>query len=319
MAGYTPQQETSLNSADPYGAAFADAAAQYGVSEDYLRKIAFLESSGNPNARKGSSRGLMQFQPAAAREVGLENPYDPVASIYGAAQLTAGNRDYLIERLGREPRESELYLAHQQGRYGAAKILENPDRPAVTMLAEFHKNPARAITANGGYRAMSCEEFAALWDKKYNAATALGKENDTSIRVSPGFVSGSTDQVARDVFGPSTLGDAYYSGAFNDASQHTPEHARRSNDAAARRAAQAERTISGQAEGQEAKTPSTLSRTFTRHGFGDKSWTTPETPHPASPEPQAPSSPQEMGKKQPEQDSPAPAFRHTMFTPIGNG
>ncbi len=307
MADRTPQQDKAPVSTDPYGAAFADASEQYGVSEAYLRKIAFLESSGNPNARKGSSRGLMQFQPAAAREVGLENPYDPIASIYGAAQLAAENRNYLTQRLGREPRESEIYLAHQQGRYGAAKILENPDRPAVTVLKEFHKKPASAITANGGDISMSCGEFAALWDKKYNAATALGKENDNNIPVNPGFASGNTDQVARDVFGPSTLGDAYYADAFNDASQHTPRgHAQRTRDAAPLR--------------QEQKAPGMLSNTFARHGFGDQSWPAhSERTPPASPEPPAPSSPQEMDKKRPEQDSPAPAFKHNIFTPMGNG
>lgn len=242
MVARTPRHHRASSGADPYAEAFKGAAERYDVSEEYLRKMAFLESSGNPDARRGSSRGLMQFQPAAAREVGLRDPYDPVASIYGAAKLAAKNRDYLTGRLGRDPTESELYFAHQQGRYGAAKILENPDRMAAAVLAEFHRKPARVITVNGGHTAMDCKNFSGLWDRKYNEAQPLGQVADKNIRVDPDFAAvargekppgaapgysdnrrQTTATVARDVFGPSTMGDGYYPSTepFNNASART--------------------------------------------------------------------------------------------------
>lgn len=335
MAGRTPRQDRAPGGADPYADAFAGAAERYGVPEEYLRKVAFLESSGDPNARRGSSRGLMQFQPAAAREVGLKNPYDPVSSIYGAARRAAGDHAYLTGRLGRDSEWGEVYFAHQQGRYGAAKILENPDRAAAAVLAEFHKNPTGVITANGGDRSMDCKDLSALWIQKYNEAPQLGKTQN-NIRVDPDFAAvargetppgamsgysdgkpadtiapGNTAMVAREVFGPSTLGESYHAaGHFNEASRHTPGREQQTREAAARQDPDAQIPERGNAIN--------LTETFRYHGFGDKT----EPPEKAPEQPsgmQSPSAQPASAKQQTMPESPAPAFKRDLFTPMGNG
>lgn len=204
------------NRGDPYGAAFANAADKYGISELYLRKIATIESGGRPSAQNNSSRGLMQFQPAAAREVGLRNPFDPVASIEAAAKLAHKNQDYLSEKLGRPVKDWELYLAHQQGRYGAETLLKNPERPATSALAKFHDSPARAVIGNGGSRDMDCREFTALWQRRYEAARPLGKD----IRVDRDFAQRAVEERE----GRGLDRDRSARGTFNGASAHSEGH-----------------------------------------------------------------------------------------------
>lgn len=199
--------------------AFADAAEKYGISEEHLRKTAFLESSNRPGAvSPAGARGLMQFLSGAAREVGLKNPGDPVSSIHASARFDIRNRDYLSSKLGREPEDWELFFARKQGRYGAAAIMENPERNAAAVLAQFHKNPVKAITLNGGHAKMTGEEFLAEWKKRYEQAPVPGKSReardipDTSISTKQDG-SGSRrkpDPVARDVFGPSTVGEGFH-------------------------------------------------------------------------------------------------------------
>lgn len=312
-------------SADPYGRAFSEASERYGISETYLRKLAAIESSGNPQARRGSSVGLMQFQPAAAREMGLtvnrhrDDRLDPEKSIMAAARLAAHNKDSLKGTLGRDPAEHELYMAHQQGLGGAAAILEDPDAPAARALSPFYRNPAKAITGNGGDRSMSCGAFTSLWEQKYADKAPLGgvpsgdsrRMAGTQPDPSPGTsaYSGRTDLVARDVFGPSTVGPGFH-GAFNDASQNTPAH----------EAVLARRAASDQQAANEGRSRFNVSFNAAGGGFGDKTWmNTPAAPNTnTGPE----------NARAEATDSPAPpssgthqdaAFHRDVFTPLGNG
>ncbi|MCB9978787.1 MAG: transglycosylase SLT domain-containing protein [Rhodospirillales bacterium] len=308
-------------SADPYGSAFSEASERYGISETYLRKLAAIESSGNPQARRGSSVGLMQFQPAAAREMGLtvnrhrDDRLDPEKSIMAAAHLAAQNKDSLKSTLGRDPAEHELYMAHQQGLGGAAAILKDPDTSAAHALSPFYKNPVKAITGNGGDRSMSCGAFTSLWERKYADKAPLGGvPSEDSRRVAgtqpdpspetPAY-NGRTDLVARDVFGPSTVGPGF---AFNDASQNTPMH----------EAALSRRAASEQQAANEGRSNFNVSFNSAGGGFGDKTWTN---------VPSAPNTGPEKARAE-ATDSPAPpssgthqgaAFHRDMFTPLGNG
>lgn len=213
----------SSNRGDRYGSAFADAAEKYGISETYLRKIAMIESTGNSEAVKGSSRGLMQFQSAAASEVGLRNPFDPVASIYAAAKLADRNNDYLSQKLGRPVKDWELYLAHQQGRYGAETLLQSPERSATSALSKYYDNPGKVVTGNGGTRDMDCREFTALWQKRYDMVRPLGKD----ARMDRDFADQTLDErqergLGRDLSSRNT---------FNGASAHNLEHQENAREA----------------------------------------------------------------------------------------
>lgn len=73
-----------------YDAYFKKAAQKYGVSESLLKGIAKAES--NFNARDLSSSGamgVMQLMPETARELGVDDPYDPEQNIMGGAKCIA--------------------------------------------------------------------------------------------------------------------------------------------------------------------------------------------------------------------------------------
>ena len=144
-----------------YSQAMTDAASRYGIDPSYLVRTAQIESGGNPNARNRSgATGLFQFMPATAKEYGV-NPLDPVSSIDGAARYAANAKQHLTQALGREPTLGELYLAHQQGPGGAARLLSNPNTPAASLVG------VKAVTQNNGQADMTAGEFAQKWTGKF--------------------------------------------------------------------------------------------------------------------------------------------------------
>ncbi|EJF90766.1 hypothetical protein, partial [Bartonella melophagi] len=74
-------------------------------------------------------------------------------SIDAMARFTKDNIRYLQTALGRPPSEAELYLAHQQGPAGAARLIKNPDAPASQLL-----NP-QAVAFNGGRLGATAGDF----------------------------------------------------------------------------------------------------------------------------------------------------------------
>ncbi|MGZ5241183.1 MAG: transglycosylase SLT domain-containing protein [Caldimonas sp.] len=143
-----------------HGDAIDAAAAANGVSAAYLRKVASIESSGNANARNGPASGLFQFMPDTAARYGLSDPTDPVAASNAAARLTRDNQAALTKALGRAPTMGELYLAHQQGAEGAAKLLTNPNATAASLVG------IKAVTGNGGSADMTAAQFAGKWTSR---------------------------------------------------------------------------------------------------------------------------------------------------------
>jgi Transglycosylase SLT domain len=155
--------------------AIAAAATRTGVDFDYLLNQARVESAMNPNARAktSSAAGLFQFTrqtwlatvkshggnhdlgwaadaisrgpdgryhvaDAELRQQILNLRYQPEAASSMAAELASDNQDYLTGRLGRQPEDVDLYLAHFLGAAGAARFLKahaaNPDDAAAPML-----------------------------------------------------------------------------------------------------------------------------------------------------------------------------------------
>lgn len=138
------------------------------IPYDYVRKTAQIESGGDPNAQNpnSSAGGLFQFTDSTAKEYGLskEDKFNPEKSTKAFLKFTKDNKDYLEKELGREVSGSELYLAHQQGRYGAIKILKNPDKSAVETLGKDQ------VVNNGGSEGMTNQEFFDIWSQKYEKA-----------------------------------------------------------------------------------------------------------------------------------------------------
>jgi hypothetical protein len=144
-----------------------------GTSFSYLLATAQVESGLNPHAgaSTSSARGLFQFveqtwlgtlkQSGAALGYGryadaisrtasghyqvtdpalrsqiLKLRNDPEANAVMAGAFTKANATYLAEKLGREPSEGELYIAHFLGAGGAARLISqaasNPNATAAT-------------------------------------------------------------------------------------------------------------------------------------------------------------------------------------------
>jgi hypothetical protein len=140
-----------------------------------LGKLYRVESGGDPGAKnpKSSATGLAQFVKGTAKQYGLTDPTDGAASDKAAAQLWEDNRVGLGQKIGREPRNGEIYLAHQQGLGGAAALLGNPDMRAVDALVQAGVDPeqaAKAVKDNGGGAGMLAKDFAAKWIDKYENA-----------------------------------------------------------------------------------------------------------------------------------------------------
>lgn len=138
---------------------------------NFDQTVAQIESNGNPNASnpKSSAKGLFQFTDSTAKQYGLDDPTDPIAATGAFHELTNDNKASLQNSLGRDPSEGELYLAHQQGASGAAKLLANPDATAASIVGKA------AVIHNGGNVNMKAGDFANLWINKYNLKAGLGQ------------------------------------------------------------------------------------------------------------------------------------------------
>jgi hypothetical protein len=137
------------------------AALRHGVDPTGLIKTAGIESHFNPNAKnpRSSAGGLFQFIDSTAKNYGLSNKYDAAQSADAAARLWKDNKDSLTRSLGREPTNGELYLAHQQGPAGAAKIIKNPDASVSSTVGKS----AAHLNAGSG---MTNRQFVNMWTRR---------------------------------------------------------------------------------------------------------------------------------------------------------
>lgn len=161
--------------------AIRQAARATGADFRYLLAAAQVESNLNPNAQAptSSAKGLFQFieqtwlgtlkemggtlgyapyanaisrQPSGQYTVGDPRMYgrimelraDPNANALMAGAYTRANAGKLAERLGRQPTEGELYIAHFMGPQGASRLIELAQERPHTPAAAMFPGPARA-------------------------------------------------------------------------------------------------------------------------------------------------------------------------------
>ena len=167
-----------------------------GLPDGYLSKTAMIESQNDPSAQNpnSSAAGRFQFIDSTAQQYGLNNKLDAAASTNAASRLAADNRDYLRKTLGREPTGAELYLAHQQGAAGAARLLANPGVPAAAVVG------ADAVRLNGGTDQMTAGQFASKWLSKYdgNAPPSAAQAADAIAAAQPRAPDTASGQPAAD-------------------------------------------------------------------------------------------------------------------------
>jgi len=170
--------------------AIAKASAKHGVPAQALAVIAMIESKGNPNAKNpnSSAGGLFQQITSNAKQYGVKNKFDPYQSADGAARFMVDNQNHLRRVLGRDPTVGELYLAHQQGAGGAAKLLTNPNARAIDVVgaAAVKLNVPRPKGMsdqefNAKISAMSAREFANLWTAKADRMLSGGMGVDEAL------------------------------------------------------------------------------------------------------------------------------------------
>lgn len=168
-------------------------AAARGVDPQYMTRLAMVESGGDPNAANSTSsaKGPFQFINSTAQQYGLTNPTDPAASADAAARLTLDNKAALTQTLGREPTPGELYLAHQQGAGGAAKLLANPDQPVEAVIG------AEAARLNGATPGMTAGQFAQKWTSKFgDGGTQVAQAAPVTGTVTPPAPAAATPATA---------------------------------------------------------------------------------------------------------------------------
>lgn len=148
-----------------------NAANQQGVSPNVLSYIAQVESGGNPNAKNpnSSAGGLFQFIDSTANQYGVQDRFNPEQASNAAARLLKDNSSFLSKRLGREPTQDELYLAHQQGAQGAYNLLSNPNARASDIVGKD------AISLNRGSPDMTAAQFVGQW-KQGKSGNAVGED-----------------------------------------------------------------------------------------------------------------------------------------------
>lgn len=132
------------------------AAEENNLDPKMAKVVASIESNfGQAKDRAGSQfQGVFQLGDAAAARVGGREVE------HGVRFLALTKKD-LADKIGREPKDWEVYLAHQQGASGAATLLANPGVPAGKLL------PASHISQNGGDPNAPASAFVKLWQNKY--------------------------------------------------------------------------------------------------------------------------------------------------------
>ena len=167
--------------AQSLGIDFAGYEEANGLPSGYLERVAYIESKGNPKAQNpnSSAGGLFQQIDSNAKAYGVADRFDATQSTEGAVKFAVDNIKILEKALGRKPQGWELYLAHQQGGAGAAKLLSNPSAKAADIVGKD------AVRLNGGHENMTAGEFAKIWATKYsggrgpvNYSQATGKPNE---------------------------------------------------------------------------------------------------------------------------------------------
>ncbi|HSP26807.1 MAG TPA: transglycosylase SLT domain-containing protein, partial [Saliniramus sp.] len=176
----TPNAPQSA-SANPVVDAIRQGAKASGTEFEYLLNTAQRESSLDPSAieRTSSATGLFQFieqtwlamvkkdgaslglseqaqqiaqrpdgsfavaDPAARREI-LALREDPEIASSVAGAFTQRNRDMLANGLGREPRSSDLYIAHFLGAGGALELIRQASANPQASAADIFPEAARA-------------------------------------------------------------------------------------------------------------------------------------------------------------------------------
>lgn len=184
QASFEEDRTAYLRFSNELNEAIEQASVQYGVPESALRAFAAIESGGRAHVSTGSYHGVFQLSHVEFRKYGGRGSiFDVKQNTDAAARKLRAEVDVFDQRNGRGPTAVELYLMHQQGIYGAALHLSEPDDPAwqnMHQTAEGKKRGAgwarKAIWGNvptderarfpAGVESITSRQFIEIWTRK---------------------------------------------------------------------------------------------------------------------------------------------------------
>ena len=209
----------SYNPKDPsaYDAIFQKAADTHGVSYDLLRKLAFNESSFNPNAKSPTGpKGIMQFTRGTARALGLnvmelddvnDDRYKPELAIDAGARHLSD----LVRKYNGDELKAALAYNQGEGANGAPQMAAY-DKGDFASISEEGRNYMRKLAdvAQSPFKGL-LESFGGITPKAKGipADDAFGgiegqRKVGTELPQSTGFnVKGTEQEAAQPSFGKS--------------------------------------------------------------------------------------------------------------------
>lgn len=130
----------------PFAAIIAEAAAQKGLDPKLLHALVTVESAYRPAAvSRAGAAGLTQLMPAAARELGVDDRFDPVANLRGGA-------DYLARQLRRFGDVRLALAAYNAGPDRVARLGRVPDIAETKAYVDAVVECYLALSAGRGVR-----------------------------------------------------------------------------------------------------------------------------------------------------------------------
>ena len=221
------------------------AAKMVGVDPGLMATMGSIESNFRISARpeKGSATGLYQFISGTwkdmmgkhAAKYGIDPntpPTDPRANALMGAEYLKQNAEYLQKRIGRQPTDNDLYLAHFLGGGGAAKFLTaSPTANAVELfpkeaannpnifytpsktprtIAQVYQNIDGKVSKHGQSYGMAAKELAGTGKVVEVKAPATGAEPGIAKETKPTgpLLAAASPTASADTPKPSNWGSA---------------------------------------------------------------------------------------------------------------
>lgn len=163
-------------------------AKRVGIDPAWLKKIARIESGGDPKNVTGSYQGLFQLSSKEFKAHGGSGDIqDPEQNTMAAANKLAKEKLAFNKKYGKDPSLTDLYMIHQQGEGGAAAHLANPDQPAWKSMLSTGEGSKKgeawakkAIWGNvpddlkakyGSVDNISSKDFYSMWGSKVEGSS----------------------------------------------------------------------------------------------------------------------------------------------------
>jgi hypothetical protein len=145
------------------------------VSRDVFYTAAFIESSGDPNARASSAEnaaeGLFQIIPsyASAYGVGGKDLFNPLVSTIGAVNGFRKNYTEYKKLYDKPPQTWELYLMWNQGFSGATQIIDSAIN-GTTLSSTIKSNMRNNSSPVTDDPVIFCQQWKQKWIDKRKIA-----------------------------------------------------------------------------------------------------------------------------------------------------